>query len=261
MLKKRIIPCLDVHGGRVVKGTHFRDLRDAGDPLAQAMRYDQMGADELVFLDISATHEERAITLKVVQDVAEACFMPLTVGGGIKTIDDMRQLLTKGADKLSINSVAVAEPTIIEQAARCFGSQCVVVAIDVKRRDADDATKGWDVYTHGGRRNCGKDGLAWAKEVAQRGCGEILLTSMDRDGSGQGFDIDLLQQVSASVRVPLIASGGAGHPEHLVDALKKGGASAVLAASIFHFDQWTIPHVKGYMKERGIHVRTVPERP
>ena len=255
MLKKRIIPCLDVHGGRVVKGTHFRDLRDAGDPLAQAIRYDQMGADELVFLDISATHEERAITLDVVQKVAEACFMPLTVGGGIKTIDDMRLLLTKGADKLSINSVAVAQPEIIERAASCFGSQCVVVAIDVKRRVANDPTQGWDVYTHGGRRNSGRDALAWAEEVAQRGCGEILLTSMDRDGSGAGFDIDVLAQVSARVRVPLIASGGAGNPDHLVDALEKGGASAVLAASIFHFDQWTIPHVKGYMKERGIDVR------
>ena len=255
MLKIRIIPCLDVHGGRVVKGHQFRDLRDAGDPLQQAQRYDQAGADELVFLDISATHEERAITLDVVQKVAEACFMPLTVGGGVRQVDDIRVLLNRGADKIALNSAAIATPSLINDAAACFGSQCVVVAIDAKRRHKTDSSQGWDVYTHGGRRLSGRDALSWAEEAVERGCGEILLTSMDRDGSGDGFDIPLLAEISQRVSVPLIASGGAGHPDDLITAVSQGGVQAVLAASIFHFDEWTIPHVKGYMKERGINVR------
>ncbi|MBC6496868.1 MAG: imidazole glycerol phosphate synthase subunit HisF [Alphaproteobacteria bacterium GM7ARS4] len=257
MLKKRIVPCLDVHGGRVVKGTHFKDLRDAGDPLAQAMRYDREGADELVFLDISATHEERAITRHKVREVASACFMPLTVGGGVRQVEDVRMLLRDGADKVAMNSSAVATPSLIDEASRCFGSQCIVVAIDAKRRHPDKPEEGWDVYTHGGRRPCGLDAHAWACEAARRGCGEILLTSIDRDGSGQGFDIPLLSSISEAVSVPIIASGGAGHPRHVLDAFTLGGVHAALAASIFHFDRWTIHAVKAYMEKRGIPMRMV----
>ncbi|HXW71321.1 MAG TPA: imidazole glycerol phosphate synthase subunit HisF [Methylocella sp.] len=251
MLKARLIPCLDVKDGRVVKGVHFVDLRDAGDPVECAMAYDAAGADELCFLDITASHENRAIMLDVVRRTAEACFMPLTVGGGIRSIDDVRDLLLAGADKVSIMTAAVANRGLIREAARKFGSQCIVVAIDAKRV----APGTWEIFTHGGRRATGVDALAYAREAAELGAGEILLTSMDRDGTKSGFDLALTRAVSGTVSIPVIASGGVGTLAHLAEGIKEGGASAVLAASIFHFGEFTIGEAKRHMARAGIPMR------
>ncbi len=251
MLAKRIIPCLDVKDGRVVKGTRFLDLKDAGDPVECAIYYDKQGADELVFLDITASHEKRKILLEVVRRTAERVFMPLTVGGGVSSLEDIRELLKAGADKVSINTAAVKNPRLVSRSAERFGSQCTVVAMDVKRI----SKKKWKVYTHGGREESSLDALAWAKKVQILGAGEILLTSMDRDGTRQGYDIDLLRLVSQTVRVPVIASGGAGSLEHLARGLTEGKADAVLAASIFHFRELTIKQVKQYLKKKGVAVR------
>ncbi len=253
MLAKRIIPCLDVKDGRVVKGVQFVSLRDAGDPVEQAMVYDAQGADELVFLDITATHERRDIMLDVVRAVADQVFIPFTVGGGLRTVDDMYAMLAAGADKVSINSAAVKQPELITQGATLFGSQCMVVAIDARQRGPGQ----WEVVVHGGRKPTGLDVVAWAKEVVDRGAGEILLTSMDRDGSQAGYDIPLLQAVSSAVPVPVIASGGAGTPQHFLDALTVGGADAALAASLFHFHQLSIPELKAYLLEAGLPIRPV----
>lgn len=254
MLAKRVIPCLDVDGGRVVKGTRFVNLRDAGDPVEVAARYESEGADELVFLDISASHEGREILLDVVRRTAEVVFMPLTVGGGVRTLDDIRSLLAAGCDKVSINSAAVARPEFVREAARRFGSQCVVVNIDPKRVRRDGAET-WEVHTHGGRIPTGREAVAWAREVEQLGAGEIVLTSMDADGTQDGYDLEMTAAVSSAVGVPVVASGGAGRPEHLADAVEKGKADAALAASIFHFGQYTIGETKRVMRERGIAVR------
>jgi cyclase len=250
MLAKRIIPCLDVKDGRVVKGVNFVNLRDAGDPVENAKAYDQQRADELTFLDITASHERRPIILDVVRRTAEEVFMPLTVGGGVRTLGDIRDLLKAGADKVSINTAAVAMPNFVRQAAERFGSQCIVVAIDAKRRDG-----GWEVYTHGGRQPRGIDALAWAKRMEVYGAGEILLTSMDRDGTRLGYDLELTRAVVDSVRVPVIASGGVGTLEHLYEGLTIGGASAVLAASIFHYREYAINEVKAWLRQRGVRVR------
>ena len=252
MLAKRVIPCLDVKDGRVVKGVQFLDLRDAGDPVAAAQAYDAQGADELVFLDITASHEGRAIMLDVVRRTAEGIYMPLTVGGGIRGVDDIRTLLRAGADKVSLNTAALERPQVIREAAERFGSQCIVVAIDAKQR-ADKS--GWEGYTHGGRKNTGRDALAWAKECAQLGAGEFLLTSMDRDGTQAGYDNALTRAISESVQVPVIASGGAGKLEHFLDAFVQGKADAVLAASLFHYRTLTVPQVKQYLKQHNIPVR------
>jgi imidazole glycerol-phosphate synthase subunit HisF len=251
VLARRIIPCLDVKGGRVVKGVAFVDLRDAGDPVEAATRYDREGADELCFLDITASHEERGIILDVVRATAERCFMPLTVGGGVRTVDDIRALLRAGADKVSINTAAVAEPEFVARAAELFGAQCIVVAIDAKQVEPGR----WEVFTHGGRRPTGLDAVAWARRMTTNGAGEILLTSMDRDGTRDGYDLGLTRAVSDAVNVPVIASGGAGSMEHLYDALADGHASAVLAASIFHYEEHAIRHCKDYLQGRGIPVR------
>jgi len=262
MLAKRIIPCLDVTGGRVVKGVNFVALRDAGDPVEIAARYNEQGADELTFLDITATSDERDLILHIVEAVASQVFIPLTVGGGVRTVDDVRRLLNAGADKVSFNSAAVADPQVIRDASARYGAQCIVVAIDAKaRRDADGlplagAGGGWDVYTHGGRRNSGLDAVQWARRMAEQGAGEILLTSMDRDGTKSGFDLALTRAVSDAVDVPVIASGGVGTLEHLVDGIQKGGADAVLAASIFHYGEHTVAEAKALMASRGIPVRT-----
>jgi cyclase len=250
MLAKRIIPCLDVKDGRVVKGTNFINLRDAGDPVENARAYDQQGADELTFLDITASHERRGIILDVVRRTAEQVFMPLTVGGGVRTVEDIRDLLIAGADKVSINTAAVADPAFVRQAAERFGSQCIVVAIDAKRANGN-----WEVYTHGGRQPTGIDALRWAKEVEEYGAGEILLTSMDRDGTRLGYDLELTRAVVEAVRVPVIASGGVGTLEHLYEGLTQGKASAVLAASIFHYREYVISEVKAWLKQRGVRVR------
>jgi imidazole glycerol-phosphate synthase subunit HisF len=250
MLAKRIIPCLDVKDGRVVKGVRFVDLRDAGDPVEAAMAYDAQGADELVFLDITASHEDRAIMLDVVRRTAEGIYMPLTVGGGIRSVEDVRRLLRAGADKVSLNTAALARPEVIREAARRFGSQCIVVAIDA-RREGD----GWGVYTHGGRHAAGRDALEWAREAVVLGAGEILLTSMDRDGTKDGYDLELTRAISDAVSVPVIASGGAGSLEHFHDALVDGHADAALAASLFHFGIHTIAEAKHYLGERGVEVR------
>ncbi len=258
MLAKRIIPCLDVKDGRVVKGVNFVDLVDAGDPVEQAQVYDQEGADELVFLDITATHEARDIMIDMVRRVADSVFIPFTVGGGIRTIDDMRGLLLAGADKVSVNSAAVKNPQLIQEAAQRFGSQCIVVAIDARRRQGDDLAargEGWDVYISGGRINTGLDAVEWAKEVERRGAGEILLTSMDGDGTLEGYDIDLTRAISDAVTIPVIASGGAGKPQDFAAALTDGGAAAALAASLFHFRQLSIGQVKDYLREQGVPVR------
>ena len=251
MLARRIIPCLDVKGGRVVKGIGFVDLRDAGDPVEAATRYDREGADELCFLDITASHEERGIILDVVRATAERCFMPLTVGGGVRTIDDIRNLLRAGADKVSINTAAVAEPEFVARAAERFGAQCIVVAIDAKRVAPDR----WEVFTHGGRKPTGLDAVEWARRMTGNGAGEILLTSMDRDGTRDGYDLGLTRAVADAVDVPVIASGGAGSMAHLYDALAEGHASAVLAASIFHYDEHAIRHCKEYLHGRDVPVR------
>ncbi len=252
MLTKRVIPCLDVTGGRVVKGTRFLQLRDAGDPVESALAYNEQGADELVFLDITASSDQRHTMIDVVERTADQCFMPLTVGGGVRTADDVRALLHAGADKVSVNTAALAHPELIDECARLFGSQCVVVAIDAKR---DPASGGWAVYTHGGRHLAGRDALAWAREVADRGAGEILLTSMDADGTKDGYDIPLTAAISGAVGIPVIASGGAGKLEHLSEVLTRGKADAVLAASIFHFGEHNVAGVKNYLAAQGIPVR------
>ena len=254
MLAKRIIPCLDVTAGRVVKGVNFVELRDAGDPVEIARRYDEQGADEITFLDIAATSDGRDLILHIIEAVASQVFIPLTVGGGVRTVEDVRRLLNAGADKVSFNSAAVADPAVIDAASHKYGAQCIVVAIDAKRRD-DPARPGWDVYTHGGRKNTGLDAVEWAREMARRGAGEILLTSMDRDGTKSGFDLDLTRQVSDAVSVPVIASGGVGSLEHLSDGIRIGGADAVLAASIFHYGEFTVGQAKALMARDGIPVR------
>ena len=255
MLKARLIPCLDVKDGRVVKGVKFVNLRDAGDPVESAMAYDQAGADEVCFLDITASHEDRGILLDVVRRTAEVCFMPLTVGGGVRTTDDIRNLLLAGADKASINSAAVADRDIVRRAAEKFGAQCVVVAIDAKRVSAPGEAPRWEIFTHGGRRATGIEAIGYAQEVAGLGAGEILLTSMDRDGSRQGFDLELTRAVADAVPIPVIASGGVGNLDHLVEGVTQGHASAVLAASIFHFGEFTIREAKARMADAGIAVR------
>ena len=252
MLAKRIIPCLDVTGGRVVKGVNFVELRDAGDPVEIAARYNDQGADELTFLDITATSDQRDLILHIIEAVASQVFIPLTVGGGVRTVDDVRRLLNAGADKVSFNSAAVARPEVIRDASDKYGAQCIVVAIDAKRR-ADGA--GWDVYTHGGRKNTGLDAVAWARRMAELGAGEILLTSMDRDGTKSGFDLELTRAVCDAVPVPVIASGGVGTLQHLVDGVRVGGADAVLAASIFHYGEFTVGQAKALMAQHGIAVR------
>jgi len=253
MVKTRIIPCLDVAGGRVVKGVNFVDLKDAGDPVEVAERYDAEGADELCFLDITATHEERDTIYEIVEATAERVFMPLTVGGGIRTVEDIRALLNAGADKVSINSAAVKRPEFIREAAERFGAQCIVVAIDAKR--VSEAPLRWEIYTHGGRRPTGLDALAWAQRMEEYGAGEFLVTSMDRDGTKIGYDNDLNRAIAGRARVPLIASGGAGTLDHLYAGLVEGHADAVLAASIFHYRQHTIGEAKRYLAERGVVVR------
>ncbi|MBT9455844.1 MAG: imidazole glycerol phosphate synthase subunit HisF [Burkholderiaceae bacterium] len=259
MLAKRIIPCLDVTGGRVVKGVNFLELRDAGDPVEIAARYNDQGADELTFLDITATSDERDLILHIIEAVASQVFIPLTVGGGVRVVEDVRRLLNAGADKVSFNSAAVANPQVIRDASDKYGAQCIVVAIDAKRRQGDDLAArgaGWDVYTHGGRKNTGMDAVDWAQQMAAQGAGEILLTSMDRDGTKIGFDLELTRAVSDAIPVPVIASGGVGSLEHLVDGIQIGGADAVLAASIFHYGQHTVGEAKALMASRGITVRT-----
>ncbi len=258
MLAKRVIPCLDVTGGRVVKGVNFVELRDAGDPVEIAARYNEQGADELTFLDITATSDNRGLLLHMIEAVASQVFIPLTVGGGVRTVDDVRRLLNSGADKTSFNSAALANPQVIEDASAKYGAQCIVVAIDAKRRCAEDAYRrgpGWDVYSHGGRKNTGLDAVKWAVEMTQRGAGEILLTSMDRDGTKSGFDLELTRAVSDAVGVPVIASGGVGTLDDLVNGIKIGGADAVLAASIFHYGEFTVAQVKARMAASGIPVR------
>ncbi|WP_456341484.1 imidazole glycerol phosphate synthase subunit HisF [Thermovibrio sp.] len=251
MLAKRIIPCLDVKEGRVVKGVNFVNLIDAGDPVENAKVYDEQRADELVFLDITASYEKRGIMIDVVRRTAEEVFMPLTVGGGVRTVEDIRNLLNAGADKVSINTAAVKNPELITEGAKLFGSQCIVVAIDAKRV----APNKWEVFIHGGRTPTGIDAVEWAKEAVDRGAGEILLTSMDRDGTKAGYDVELTRAISEAVSVPVIASGGAGKKEHFYEGLVEGKADAVLAASVFHFREISIPELKEYLKERGVWVR------
>ena len=265
MLAKRIIPCLDVTAGRVVKGVNFVELRDAGDPVEIAARYNGQGADELTFLDITATSDGRDVILHIIEAVASQVFIPLTVGGGVRTVEDVRRLLNAGADKTSFNSAAIANPQVIRDASDKYGSQCIVVAIDAKRRSAEEEQRtganglpvgpGWDVFSHGGRKNVGLDAVAWAKQMAEYGAGEILLTSMDRDGTKSGFDLALTRAVSDAVPVPVIASGGVGTLDHLADGIQTGGADAVLAASIFHYGEFTVGQAKQYMAGRGIPVR------
>ncbi len=255
MLAKRIIPCLDVTAGRVVKGVNFVELRDAGDPVEIAARYNDQGADELTFLDITATSDGRDLILHIIEAVASQVFIPLTVGGGVRTVEDVRRLLNAGADKVSFNSAAVANPQVIRDAADKYGSQCIVVAIDAKRRPAGAGPGGWDVYTHGGRKNTGLDAVAWAKRMTDEGAGEILLTSMDRDGTKIGFDLELTRAVSDAVPVPVIASGGVGALEHLAEGIRIGGADAVLAASIFHYGEFTVGQAKALLARDGIPVR------
>jgi len=249
-LAKRIIPCLDVTNGRVVKGVNFLELRDAGDPVEIAKRYDEQGADELTFLDITASSDNRGLILHIIEEVASQVFIPLTVGGGVREVDDVRRLLNAGADKVSINTSAVLNPQLVEDAAGRFGSQCIVVAIDGKR-----VGDHWEVFTHGGRKPTGLDAVEWAERMVNLGAGELLLTSMDRDGTRMGFDLEFTRAISDAVEVPIIASGGVGNLDHLVEGIQMGGADAVLAASIFHFGEYTIREAKEYMQARGIEVR------
>ena len=261
MLAKRIIPCLDVTGGRVVKGVNFLSLRDAGDPVEIAARYNDQGADELTFLDITATSDGRDLILHIIEAVASKVFIPLTVGGGVRLVEDVRRLLNAGADKVSFNSAAIANPQVIRDASAKYGAQAIVVAIDAKRRDGFEVASGsdsdlaWDVYSHGGRKNTGIDAVAWAQQMAEHGAGEILLTSMDRDGTKIGFDLALTRAVSDAVSVPVIASGGVGNLQHLADGIRLGGADAVLAASIFHYGEYTVGQAKALMAQQGIAVR------
>jgi imidazole glycerol-phosphate synthase subunit HisF len=258
MFKVRVIPCLDVKDGRVVKGVNFVNLRDAGDPVAASIAYDEAGADELTFLDITASHENRGIMLDVVRRTAEACFMPLTVGGGIRTIDDIRALLSSGADKVSINTAAVVRRGFVKEAAEKFGDQCIVVAIDAKRVSGAGEPERWEIFTHGGRNPTRLDAVDYAREVVALGAGEILLTSMDRDGTRQGFDIALTRAIATAVTVPVVASGGVGNLEHFVEGVRDGHASAVLAASIFHFGEHSLREAKDYMARAGLPVRLDP---
>ncbi|MGM3274360.1 imidazole glycerol phosphate synthase subunit HisF [Ralstonia sp. 24A2] len=255
MLAKRIIPCLDVTNGRVVKGVNFVELRDAGDPVEIARRYDEQGADEITFLDITATSDGRDLMLNIIEAVASQVFIPLTVGGGVRALEDVRRLLNAGADKISMNSSAVSNPQLVSDASARHGAQCIVVAIDAKKVSAEGEAPRWEVFTHGGRKGTGLDAVAWAREMAQRGAGEILLTSMDRDGTKAGFDLDLTRAVSDAVPVPVIASGGVGNLQHLADGIQQGHADAVLAASIFHYGEYTVGQAKQFMAEKGIPVR------
>ncbi|MFT5419781.1 MAG: cyclase [Candidatus Endobugula sp.] len=254
-LAKRIIPCLDVDCGRVVKGVQFVDIRDAGDPVEVAKRYNEQGADEITFLDITATHEGRETTVQLVERIASEVFIPLTVGGGIRTIEDIRTMLNAGADKVGINSAAVFAPEFVKQASERFGAQCIVVAIDAKKVSADGEGSRWEIFTHGGRKPTGIDAIEWAIKMASYGAGEILLTSMDRDGTKNGFDLELTRGISDAVPIPVIASGGVGNLQHLVDGVNQGGADAVLAASIFHFGEYSVPQAKAYMQQKGVEVR------
>ena len=254
-LAKRIIPCLDVDKGRVVKGVNFVDIRDAGDPVEVARKYNEQGADEITFLDITASHESRDTTYETVERMAAEVFIPLTVGGGVRTVDDIRKLLNAGADKVSINTAAVFNPEFVREAAERFGSQCIVVAIDAKRVSEEGEEPRWEIFTHGGRKPTGLDAVDWARKMVDMGAGELLLTSMDRDGTKIGFDLGLTKAISDAVIVPVIASGGVGELQHLADGVTQGGADAVLAASIFHFGQHTIPEAKAFMKAQGIEVR------
>ena len=254
-LAKRIIPCLDVDKGRVVKGVNFVDIRDAGDPVEVARKYNEQGADEITFLDITASHESRDTTYETVERMASEVFIPLTVGGGVRTNEDIRKLLNAGADKVSINTAAVFNPEFVREAAERFGSQCIVVAIDAKRVSEEGETPRWEIFTHGGRKPTGLDAVEWARKMTSLGAGELLLTSMDRDGTKIGFDLGLTRAISDAVSVPVIASGGVGELQHLADGVTEGGADAVLAASIFHFGQHTIPEAKAFMKAQGIEVR------
>ena len=254
-LAKRIIPCLDVENGRVVKGVNFVDIRDAGDPVEVAIRYNEQGADEITFLDITASHEGRDTTLDMVERMASQVFIPLTVGGGVRTIQDIRNLLNAGADKVGINSAAVKNPEFVREAAERFGSQCIVVAIDAKKVSGESEANRWEIFTHGGRNPTGIDAVEWARRMTDYGAGEILLTSMDRDGTKNGFDVALTRAISDAVPVPVIASGGVGNLQHLVDGVIQGGADAVLAASIFHFGEYSIDEAKQYMRRAGIEMR------
>lgn len=254
-LAKRIIPCLDCDNGRVVKGVKFLDIRDAGDPVEISKRYCDAGADEITFLDITASHEDRATTVQTVEAIAGQVFIPLTVGGGIRTLDDIRTMLNAGADKVAINTAAVSNPEFVRQAAERFGSQCIVVAVDAKQVSAPGETPRWEIYTHGGRNATGLDAIEWVKRMVDYGAGEILLTSMDRDGTKIGFDLALNKAVSSAVEVPIIASGGVGNLQHLVDGILEGEADAVLAASIFHFGEYSVQEAKEFMQEKGIEVR------
>ncbi len=254
-LAKRIIPCLDVDNGRVVKGVQFVDIRDAGDPVEVARKYDEQGADEITFLDITASHEDRDTMVHTVEKMASEVFIPLTVGGGIRTVEDIRKMLNAGADKVSINTAAVFNPEFVREASERFGSQCIVVAIDAKKVSEPGEKDRWEIFTHGGRKPTGLDAVEWAKKMAEYGAGEILLTSMDRDGTKNGFDLGVTRAISDAVSIPVIASGGVGNLQHLVDGVKEGGADAVLAASIFHFGQHTIPEAKAFMADQGVEIR------
>lgn len=254
-LAKRIIPCLDVDAGRVVKGVQFVDIRDAGDPVEIAKRYNDAGADEITFLDITASHQERDTTLHTVEQIASQVFIPLTVGGGVRALEDIRNLLNAGADKVAINSAAVHNPEFVREAAERFGSQCIVVAIDAKKVSAESDTNRWEIFTHGGRKPTGLDAVEWARKMTDYGAGEILLTSMDRDGTKNGFDLALTRAISDAVPVPVIASGGVGNLQHLVDGVQQGGADAVLAASIFHFGEYSVQQAKEFMQSAGVEMR------
>lgn len=254
-LAKRIIPCLDVDKGRVVKGVQFVDIRDAGDPVEVAKKYNEQGADEITFLDITASHEDRNTTVHTVEKIAAEVFIPLTVGGGIRELDDIRTMLNAGADKVSINSAAVKDPEFVKRASQRFGAQCIVVAIDAKKVSAEGEEERWEIFTHGGRKPTGINAVEWAEKMTDYGAGEILLTSMDRDGTKNGFDLGVTRAIADAVSIPVIASGGVGNLQHLVDGVKQGGADAVLAASIFHFGEYTVPQAKSFMQQQGVEIR------